>query len=108
MITKELFEEALFGLNDYYVVNYSYESDSGKLLDFAIIYLCKHDDKKFEIVRFDCSSREPFHVHKFFSSGKSKKIFIQKDNCFETVEWCIAELKDKWFKYKISYFEGKD
>ncbi len=105
MITKEVFEEALFGKDDVCVVNFSYDSDSGRLVDFAVIYLSQNGKGVFEIVRFDASQRESFHIHRFFTSGKKEKFYIQMGLDFNTVEWCIAELKEKWFKYKITYFE---
>lgn len=106
MIAKEFYQENIFGPNDYYLVNFSYDSDSGLIFDFAVIYICNKDGKLFEVVRFDCSPRESFHIHRFFSSGGEEKRFIQKELSFETVEWCVSELKDKWFKYKIDFFEG--
>ncbi|MFA6064559.1 MAG: hypothetical protein WCW44_06560 [archaeon] len=106
MITKEVFEEALFGKDDVCVVNFSYDSESGNLFDFAVVYLSKKESGALEIIRFDSSQKEAFHIHKFFASGKKEKQYIQMELDFNTVEWCIAELREKWFKYKIAFFDG--
>ncbi|MFA5931368.1 MAG: hypothetical protein WC821_03585 [archaeon] len=103
MISKESFEEYFFYPTDFCIVNFSFDSDFGTVFDFAIIYLHKEENNLLEIVRFDCSNKESFHMHQFYFSSKEEKRFIQKELSFETIEWCLGELREKWFKYKLAF-----
>ncbi len=79
---------------------------NSKVVDaFVIILFCWLGDKKFEVIKYDFSEKENFHVHKNYLSIPRKEYLLDEVNS-ELLIKIKDEIKKNWMEY-VECFKQK-
>lgn len=88
------------------LIIFSYSEGYKTFEEFVLVYLTKVGDKYVEVIKYDCSRREPLHVHRYYGRNLDK-LFIDLPCSIDS----LIELKDKllleWHKHLIKFQDGK-
>jgi len=83
-------------------VKFVHKSNSSELEELVIIYLTKIEDTFLEVVKYDFSKKEKFHVHYF---AEDRKVYLDEVPNNETLDRVFQHLCDNWQKYYLRFIE---
>ena len=81
-------------------VKFKNKLDSSEIEEFVIIYFTLIDESYIQVLRYDFSLREKFHVHHFFDG---RKIYFDEKPSFETLFNLCEGLEKDWHKYLLKF-----
>jgi len=87
---------------DLLFVRFNFVPESGKILVFAVVQILILENKFVEIIRFDYSQSEAFHVHKFYTKNNDK-IYLDGVIDFSLIEMLIGQVRANWRKYRLEF-----
>lgn len=83
-------------------VKFKHIQNSSELEEFVIIYLTKIDEVFVEVVKYDFSKREKFHVHYY---SDQRKVYFDEIPTNETMARLNQHLLENWHKYLLKFLE---
>lgn len=86
------------------ISRYVLAEDFGKIEEFALVYVTIIDGEAHEVIRYDCSSDETVHVHRFFRRPP-EKTYLEKGKTLETMEELTKHIRANWRLYLARFLE---
>ena len=83
---------------------YVFTADFQEVEEFAVIYFTMAGGRSVEVIRYDCCGGEAVNVHRFYRYPP-KKVFLNRQNCFDTILEFIRDIEKNWRVYKARFFE---
>lgn len=88
-----------------------YSQDLKKVNEFILIYITTINNKPIEVLKYDFSKKESFHVHFYYKKPQVKKFINLNQNLSpkETFEEMIKfsqNIKKNWRKLKLEYLNN--
>lgn len=85
-------------------VKIMFSENHSKIIELVIIYSTPINEKPVEIIKYDVSRKESLNVHYHYQKPP-KKLFLNKEVNFETVEEIIDLIRKNWRKMLMKYDE---
>ncbi len=79
-----------------------FSQDLAKIEAFAVSLIISVSESPVELARFDCSLRERLNVHRFYLKPPVKQ-YLDKETNFESLDYCLQNIKRNWAEYLLSY-----
>jgi len=85
-------------------LRYVFTKDYSGIEEFALVYSIAAGGRYFEVIRFDWSSDERAHVHRFYCNPPAK-MYLEKEKSFETILGFYEDVRKNWRIYRMRFIE---
>lgn len=86
-------------------VRFVFFEDNGQIEEFVVSQLVNIGGRTEEIIRFDCSAKEPTNVHRFYLNPP-KKFYLNEGLGYGALEIFKSNIRNNWHVYRSKYMEN--
>ena len=86
-------------------IKFTLSEDGKELMEFVVSHLHTIGSKQREIIRFDCSSNERLHAHRFYLKGGQKQ-HLNIEISYDALDQCKESIRANWHVYLAKNFEN--
>lgn len=83
-------------------IRFVFTADFHGIEEFAVVYLASVRGGMREVVRYNCSSDEAVHIHRFYRKP-AEKAYLNREKCIGTLEEFADNIRENWRGYRSKF-----